>query len=187
MHVPPTKVFQWLAVNKTILKPCLAAATDRANTHMWDFPDIVKFCIAAHTISEKAIRFQHPDYNLDRAQKLISSSMSRHLSTRKISSKSMRVFLNNLAHRQTDKRTRANAFTSSFVGGKKHVTMSAMISSTRTVRLWKFLAHLWLGQRQLFLISHFTYLLQLLYLVRPKYHKFSRKLLMFLMSHLVRY
>jgi len=26
-HVPPTKVFRWLAVNKTILKPRLAAAT----------------------------------------------------------------------------------------------------------------------------------------------------------------
>jgi len=31
----------------------------------------------------------------------------------------MHAFLSNLANRQTDKRTRANAFTSSFVGGKK--------------------------------------------------------------------
>jgi len=31
----------------------------------------------------------------------------------------MHAFLSNLAHRQTNKRTRANAFTSSFVGGKK--------------------------------------------------------------------
>jgi len=37
-------------------------------------------------------RFQHPDYDPDRAQKLTSSSMSRHLSTRKISSKYMRAF-----------------------------------------------------------------------------------------------
>ena len=35
----------------------------------------------AYTIAEKAIWFRHPDYNLNRAQKLISSSMSRHLST----------------------------------------------------------------------------------------------------------
>jgi len=26
-HVPPTKLFPWLAVNKTILKPRVAAAT----------------------------------------------------------------------------------------------------------------------------------------------------------------
>ena len=50
------------------------------------------------------MRFRHPDYNPDRAQKLISSSTSRHLSTRNISSKSMHAFLSNLAHRQTDKR-----------------------------------------------------------------------------------
>jgi len=71
-------------VNKTILKPRLAAATGRANTHIWDFPDVIKFRVAAHTLSEKAIRFRHPDYNPDRVQKLISSSMSRHLSTRNI-------------------------------------------------------------------------------------------------------
>jgi len=66
----------------------------------------VKFPVAvltAHTISEKAIRFRHPDYNPDQAQKLISSSMSRHLSTRNISSKSMHAFLSTLANRQTDK------------------------------------------------------------------------------------
>jgi len=57
----------------------------------------------AYTIAEKAIRFRHPDYNLDWAQKLISSFMSRHLSTRNISSKSMHAFLSNLANRQTDK------------------------------------------------------------------------------------
>ena len=54
-----------------------------------------------HTLWEKAIRFRHPDYDPDRAQKLISSSMSRHLSTRKLSSKSMHAFLSNLANRQT--------------------------------------------------------------------------------------
>jgi len=48
-------------------------------------------------------RFRHPDYDPDRAQKLISSSISGHLSTRKISSKSMHAFLSNLANRQSDK------------------------------------------------------------------------------------
>jgi len=70
---------------------------------MWNFPDVIKFRVAALTISEKAIRYQHPDYNPDRAQKLISSSTSWHLSTRNISSKSMHAFLSNLAHRQTDR------------------------------------------------------------------------------------
>jgi len=51
------------------------------------------------SISEKGIWFQHPDYDPDQAQMLISSSMSRHLSTCKISSKSMHVFLSNLANR----------------------------------------------------------------------------------------
>jgi len=45
-HVHPTKVFPRLAVNKTILKPRLAAATG-ANTYMWDFPDVIKFRVAA--------------------------------------------------------------------------------------------------------------------------------------------
>ena len=67
--------------------------------------------VAMHTLWEKGIRFRRPDYEPDRAQKLISSSMSRHLSTRNInsfSSKSMHAFLSNLANRQTDKRTRAH-------------------------------------------------------------------------------
>ena len=111
------------SVNKTILKPRLAAACSlqAANTYTWDFPD-VKFRVETlNTISEKAIRFRHPDYNPDRAQKLISSYMSRHLSTRNVSSKSMHTFLSNLANtdRQTNKRTRAKTVTSSFVGGNK--------------------------------------------------------------------
>ena len=128
-HVPPTKVFRRLTASmnettvkprfavavgrKTILKPRFAAAT---NTYTSDFPDI-KFCVAWLMTAEKAVRFRHPDYNPDRAQKLISSSMSRHLSTRNISSKSMHAVLSNLANRQTDRQTQANAFTS-FVGGK---------------------------------------------------------------------
>ena len=73
---------------------------------MWDFHDVIKFRVAVHTISEKAIRLRHPDYDLDRAQKLISSSMFRRLSTRKMSSKSMHVFLSILANRRTDKHRR---------------------------------------------------------------------------------
>jgi len=58
-HVPPTKVFRRLtaSVNKTIVKPRVAAAVGRktilkqrlaaaANTHTSDFPD-VKFRVAA--------------------------------------------------------------------------------------------------------------------------------------------
>jgi len=95
------------------------------NTHRWNFPDVIKFRVAAHTMSEKAIWFRHPDYNPDRAQKLISLSMSRHLSTRNISTKSMHEFLSNLANRQTDRQTNTGeTYTSSFVGGKKIGSLS---------------------------------------------------------------
>jgi len=73
-----------------------------------DFPDVK---LHAYTISEKAIRFRHPDYDPDRAQKVISSSMSRHLSTRNISSKFMHEFLSNLDNRHTDKPKRAKTCT----------------------------------------------------------------------------
>ena len=102
-HVPLTKLFIRLAMNKTILKPRVAAATGAQYLYV-GFPDVIKFKVPVHTISEIGIRFRHPDYNPDRAQKLISSSMSRHLSTRDISSKSMHAFLSNLANRQTNKR-----------------------------------------------------------------------------------
>jgi len=71
------------------------------STCTWDFPDVIKFR-ALQCISEKVIRFRHQDYDPDRAQKLISSSISRHLSTRNISSKSIHAFLSNLANRQTE-------------------------------------------------------------------------------------
>ena len=45
-HVPPTKLFRRLAVNKTIVKPRVVVA-------QWDFPDVIKFRVAAHTISRK--------------------------------------------------------------------------------------------------------------------------------------
>jgi len=119
-HVPPTKVFRRLtgSVNKTIVKPHVAAV---ANVY-----DGFSRCKIPHTstytIAEKAIWFWHLDYNPDRAQKVISSSMSRHLSTCNISSKPMLAFFSNLSNRQTDRQTRANAFTSWFVGGKNRVT-----------------------------------------------------------------
>jgi len=52
-----------------------------------------------------SIQFLNPDYDPHRTQKLISSSMSRHLSTRNILSNSMHTFLSNLAHRQIDRQT----------------------------------------------------------------------------------
>jgi len=70
-------------------KPRVAAAA-RAQ---YGFSDVIKFRVAVHTLWEKEIRFQHPDYDPDRAQKLISLYMSRHLSTRNISSKFMHAFL----------------------------------------------------------------------------------------------
>jgi len=118
-HVPPTKVFRRLAVNKTILKPRLAAATCGQYVHVgFSQHNKIPHC-STYTISEKAIQFWHPDCNPDLALKLISSSMSRHLSTRNISSKFMHVFLSNLANSQTDRQTWAKTFTSSFVGGNK--------------------------------------------------------------------
>ena len=118
MHVPPTKLFRRLAVNETVLKPRLAAAMGGQYIYVeFSRRNKIPRCSAC-TISEKAIRFRHPAYDPDRAQKLISSSVSRHLSTRNISSKSMHAFLSNLANRQTDKRTRAKTCTSSFVGCK---------------------------------------------------------------------
>jgi len=87
--------------------------------YTWDFPNVIKFHLATLIrYRRKALRFWHPDYNLDRAQKLVSLSMSRHLSTRNISSKSMHAFLRNLANRLRDRQTQAKTFTSSFVGGK---------------------------------------------------------------------
>ena len=124
------------SVNKTILKPRLALAARRQYVYVgfsrrkiprssaarWQpIGKAAKFRIA-YKISEKAIRLRHTNYEPDRAQKLISSSMSLHLSTRNISSKSMHAFLSNLANRQidrqTNKQTRAKTCTSFFGGNK---------------------------------------------------------------------
>jgi len=53
----------------------------------------------------------------------ISSSMFQHLSTGNISSKSVHALLSNLANSQTNRQTRANVFTFSFVGGKNERTV----------------------------------------------------------------
>ena len=75
-HVPPTKVFRRLtgSLNKTIVKPRVAAA---ANTYTLDFPRRKIPRISAYTIAEKAIRFWHPDYNPDRAQKSTVNQLVR--------------------------------------------------------------------------------------------------------------
>ena len=99
-------------VNKTILKPPLAAAAGGQYVYV-GFSRRKIPRNSAYMISEKAIRFRHPDYNSDRAQKIISSSMSRHLSTRNSSSKSMHAFFSNLANRQTDRQTNEH--------GQKHL------------------------------------------------------------------
>ena len=71
---------EWI---KTILKPRVSAAAVRANTYA-RFSRRKIPPISADTISEKAIRFRHSDYDPGRFQKLIISSMSRHLSIRNI-------------------------------------------------------------------------------------------------------
>jgi len=103
VHVPPTKVFRRLGeYNHFKTTPLCSLHLVRQYVYV-GFSRRKILRKSAYTISEKAIRFRHLDYNPDRSQKLISSSMSRRLSTCNISSKSMHVFLSNLANRQTDK------------------------------------------------------------------------------------
>jgi len=45
----------------------------------------------------------------------------------------MLAFLSNLANRQTDKQTRANAFTSSFVGGKNTAYIGIKLTRTDVI------------------------------------------------------
>ena len=104
------------SVNKTIVKTRVVAAVGRktifkttprcSDQYVYvGFSQSKILHSMAITIAEKAIQFRHPDYNPDRDQKLISSSTSRHLSTRNISSKSMNAFLSNLVNGQTDRQT----------------------------------------------------------------------------------
>ena len=74
-HSPPTKLFRRFAVNKTIFEPRAAAATGGQFVYVGlSKRNKIRRC-SAYTISEKAIRFRHPNYNPDRAQKLISYSL----------------------------------------------------------------------------------------------------------------
>jgi len=102
-NVPPTKVFPRFAVNKSILKPCLTAAMGGQYVYVGFSRCNKILCCSTYTISEQTFWFRNLDYNPDQVQKLISSSMSRHLSTCNISSKSMHAFFSNLANRQTDR------------------------------------------------------------------------------------
>ena len=120
VHLPPTKVF-WRLSKQNHFK----TTTRCSGAPGFSRRKILRS--SAYTISEKTIRFRHPDYDPDRAQKLISSSMSRHLSTSNISFKSMHVFLSNLANRQTN---RGKTCTSSFVGGNYHRDL-VMLSKTK--------------------------------------------------------
>ena len=63
------------SVNKIILKPRLAAALGRQYVYVGLSRRKIPRSSAC-TISQKAVWFRHPDYNPDRAQRLISSSMS---------------------------------------------------------------------------------------------------------------
>jgi len=90
--VPPTKVFR-PATEWNHSKTTRRCSVEPRQYVYVGFSQRKILPSLAYTIAEKAIVFQHPDYNPDRAQKLISSSMSRHLSTCNISSKSMHAFL----------------------------------------------------------------------------------------------
>jgi len=87
-------------------------------------------------IGESNPQFRHSDYNPDRAQKLISLSISRHLSTRNISSKSMHAFLSNLANRQTDIQTKV---------GKRFYLLLCQRSSSSRMRV---INHNWSAMKQ---------------------------------------
>jgi len=116
-HLPPTTVFRRL---KTMRRCCDGHGITMPNTCTSDFPDVIKFRVAVRTMSEKEIRFRHPDY--DRIG-LKSWSVRpcpdtwRHAKYHPNPCTRFWVIL--LTDRQTDKQTsRAIAFTSSFVGGK---------------------------------------------------------------------
>jgi len=112
-----------------------------SNRYTWNFPDAIKFRVAAHTILEKAIRFRHPDYNPDRAQKLISSSISRHLSTRNISCKYMHAFLSNLTDRQTDRQTNERGQT--YLSSPLSEVNNAQVLLVSKVMRWLLFILLW--------------------------------------------
>ena len=58
-HVPPTKVFRRLTVNKAILKARIAAATGSQYIYVGFSKRNKILCSSTYTISEKAMRFWH--------------------------------------------------------------------------------------------------------------------------------
>jgi len=102
---------------KTILKARVAAGTGSQYVYV-GFSRRNKIpCCSAYTISEKAMRFRHPDYNADRTEKLISCPCPEICRHATFHANPCTRFFSNLANRQTDKRTRAKTCTCSFVGG----------------------------------------------------------------------
>ena len=99
----------------------------------WNFPDVIKFPVAAlipYRRKQSGAGIRSPDYNPDRAQKLIGSSMSRHLSTHYISSKSMHAFWVIL---QTDRQTNTGkTCTPSFVGGNERLSEIGGVPNLKT-------------------------------------------------------
>ena len=106
------------SVNKTILKPRLALASrrqyvyvvfsrrniPRSNAARWQPRQGCKVPYSLYDVGESS-PVQGSGLWSGSGSNLISSSMSRHLSTRNISSKSIHAFLSNLAQRQTDRQT----------------------------------------------------------------------------------
>jgi len=85
-------------------KPCVAALTGTQYQYVgFSWHNKIPCCSAYAIAESNPIPASGLWSRSDRAQKLIRSSMSWHLSTRKMSSKSMHAFLSNLANRQTDK------------------------------------------------------------------------------------
>ena len=110
-HVPPTKVFPRLTVNKTILKPRVAAATGAQYLYVgFSRRNKIPRC-SAYDIGES---YPVPASGSGSGSKVNQVHVPTSVDTQ-------HFILSNVDNRQTDRqtneRTRANAFTSSFVGG----------------------------------------------------------------------
>ena len=107
-------------VTKTIVKPRIGATAGRWYVYL-GFSRRKIPCCSAYTISEKAIRFWHPDYKPDRAEKLISSSVSGPVicqhATLTFHPNPCTRFWVILLDRHTYRQTLAKTCTSSFISG----------------------------------------------------------------------
>jgi len=123
-HLPPTTVFRRLKTTRRCFDGCPVPVRGI-------FPDVIKFHVAVHTLWEKVIRFPHPDYNPDRAQKLISSSCPyTSVDTQHFIQIDARVFLVILhTDRQTDRKTNAGA-------RAKTYTSSVVVLNLLPVEIW---------------------------------------------------